>query len=112
MAQQREQELQATEATQKPLVVEVETVKQRVRKTDTEIAVMPCRGEGPYASCPKIRRAVDTGKKIPTLEGEVVTLSLEVEVQRNALVQISTLREETFWGRCTAAELTWKRIRH
>ena len=25
---------------------------------------MPCRGEGPYASCPKIRRAVEAGEKI------------------------------------------------
>ena len=47
-------------------------------------------GEGPYASCPKIRRAVEAGKKIPTLVGEVATLSLEVEVQRATLVQIDT----------------------
>jgi len=52
--------------------------------------VVPCRGEGPYASCPKIQRVVKAGKKIPTLEGEVATLSLEVEVQRSTLVRVTT----------------------
>jgi exonuclease SbcC len=172
VAQQRLQELQATEASREPVLAEVETLKQRLRKTDSEIteakrqigrdeslltgkkdltdltersallaarieelhrqireiqgletsnrdtertvqaldaelrtdlaelerlgvereelAVVPCRGEGPYASCPKIRRAVEAGEKIPTLDGEVATLSLEVEVQRGSLVQITT----------------------
>jgi len=172
MAQQRLLELQAAEASRKPLVAEVETLKQRLRKTDAEIAetkrqiardeslltgkkdladltergatlatrieelhrqireiqgletsnrntertvqtldaelradlaelerlrvereelaVVPCQGEGPYASCPKIRRAVEAGYKIPTLEGEVATLSIEVDVQRGSLVQIAT----------------------
>jgi exonuclease SbcC len=172
VAQQRLLELQAAEASRKPLLAEVETLKQRLRKTDAEItetkrqigrdeslltgkkdladltergatlanrieelhrqireiqgletsnreaertvqaldgelrnnmaelerlrvereelAVVPCRGEGPYASCPKIRRAVEAGQKIPGLEGEVATLSLEVEVQRSSLLQIVT----------------------
>ena len=172
VAQQRLLELQAVEASRKPLVAEVEALKQRLRKTDAEItetkrqigrdeslltgkkdladltergatlatrveelhrqireiqgleasnrdtertvqsldaelkanlaelerlrvereelAVVPCRGEGPYASCPKIRRAVKAGQKIPTLEGEVATLSIEVEVQRSSLLQIVT----------------------
>jgi exonuclease SbcC len=176
MAQQRLLELQAAEASLKPLVAEVETLKQRLRKTDAEItvtkrqiagdesllagkkdladltergaglatrieelhrqireiqgleasnrdtertvqtldaelranlaelervrvereelAVVPCRGEGPYASCPKIRRAVEAGQKIPGLEGEVATLSIEVEVQRGSLVQIATPSSE------------------
>ena len=51
---------------------------------------MPFRGEGVYASCPKIRRAVEAGQKVPGLEGEVATLPLEVEVQRSALVQVAT----------------------
>jgi len=55
---------------------------------------VPCQGEGPYASCPKIRRAVEAGQKIPTVEGEVATLSLEVEVQRCSLVQIVTPSSE------------------
>jgi exonuclease SbcC len=63
---------------------------ERLRVEREELAVVPCRGEGPYASCPKIRRAVAAGQKIPTLEGEVATLSLEVEVQRSSLIQIVT----------------------
>jgi len=172
VAQQRLLELQAAEASRKPLLAEAETLKQRLRKTDAEItetkrqigrdenlltgkkdladwtergatlanrieelhrqireiqgletsnreaertvqaldgelrnnmaelerlrvereelAVVPCRGEGSYASCPKIRRAVEAGQKIPGLEGEVATLSLEVEVQRSSLLQIVT----------------------
>ena len=175
-AQQRLLELQAAEASRKPLLAEVETLKQRLRKTDAEItetkrqigrdeslltgkkdladltergatlasrieclhrqireiqgletsnretertvqtldaeltanlaelerlrvereelAVVPCRGEGPYASCPKIGRAIKAGKKIPTLEGEVATLSIEVEVQRSSLVRIATPSSE------------------
>jgi exonuclease SbcC len=172
ISQQRLLEVQAAEASRKPLLAEVETLKQRLRKTDAEVtetkrqiardeslltgkkdladlaergavlaarieelhrqireiqdletsnretertvqaldgelrtnlaelerlrvereelAVVPCRGEGPYASCPKIGRAIKAGKKIPTLEGEVATLSIEVEVQRGSLVQIAT----------------------
>ena len=63
---------------------------ERVRVEREELAIVPCRGEGPYASCPKIRRAVDAGQKMPALEGEVATLSIEVEVQRSLLVQIAT----------------------
>ena len=63
---------------------------ERLRVEREELAVVPCRGEGPYASCPKIRRAVEAGQKIPALEGEVATLSLEVEVQRSSLIQIVT----------------------
>src|SRR5271157_3684527 len=63
---------------------------ERLRVEREELAVVPCRGEGSYASCPKIRRAVEAGQKIPGLEGEVATLSIEVEVQRSSLVQIAT----------------------
>jgi exonuclease SbcC len=176
MAQQHLLELQAAEASRKPLLAEVEILKQRLRKTDAEItetkrhigrdeslltgkkdladltkrgatlatrieelhrqireiqsletsnretertvqtldaelranlaelerlrvdreelAVVPCRGEGEYASCPKIRRAVEAGGKIPTLQGEVSTLSIEVEIQRSSLVQIATPSSE------------------
>jgi exonuclease SbcC len=176
VAQQRLLELQAAEASRKPLLAEVETLKQRLRKTDAEItetkrqigrdeslltgkkdladltkrgatlatrieelhrqireiqsletsnreiertvqtldaelranlaelervrvereelAVVPCRGEGPYASCPKIQRAVEAGKRIPTLEGEVATLSIEVEVHRSSLIQIAAPSSE------------------
>jgi exonuclease SbcC len=62
----------------------------RLRVEREELAIVPCRGEGPYASCPKIRRAVEAGKKIPALDGEVATLTIEVEVQRSSLIQIVT----------------------
>jgi DNA repair protein SbcC/Rad50 len=62
---------------------------ERVRVEREELAVVPCRGEGVYASCPKIQRAVKAGQKMPGLEGEVATLSIEVEVQRASLVQIA-----------------------
>ena len=66
------------------------TELERLRVEREELAVVPCRGEGSYASCPKIQRAVEAGKKVPILEGDVATLSLEVEVQRSSLVQIVT----------------------
>jgi exonuclease SbcC len=63
---------------------------ERVRVEREELTVVPCRGEGVYASCPKIQRAVKAGQKLPALEGEVATLSIEVEVHRGSLVQIAT----------------------
>ena len=63
---------------------------ERLRLEREELAIVPCRGEGPYASCPKIRRAVEAGRKIPQLEGGIATISLEVEVQRSSLVPITT----------------------
>jgi len=67
---------------------------ERLRVEREELAVVPCRGEGAYASCPKIQRAVKAGQKLPALEGEVATLSIEVEVQRGALAQIATPSSE------------------
>jgi exonuclease SbcC len=67
---------------------------ERLRVEREELAVVPCRGEGPYASCPKIGRAIEAGARIPTLEGEVATLSIEVDVQRGSLVQIATPSSE------------------
>ena len=36
---------------------------ERLRVEREELAIVPCRGEGPYASCPKIRRAVEAGRR-------------------------------------------------
>ena len=36
---------------------------ERLRVEREELAVVPCRGEGPYASCPKIRRAIEAGEE-------------------------------------------------
>jgi exonuclease SbcC len=80
-----ERTVQALDAELRANLAELE----RLRLEREELAVVPCRGEGPYASCPKIRRAVEAGEKIPTLEGEASTLSLEVEVQRSSLVQVA-----------------------
>ena len=41
---------------------------ERLRVEREELAIVPCRGEGPYASCPKIGRAIEAGVRIPTLE--------------------------------------------
>jgi exonuclease SbcC len=67
---------------------------ERLRVEREELAIVPCRGEGPYASCPKIGRAIEAGVRIPALEGEVATLSIEVEAQRSSLVQIATPSSE------------------
>ncbi len=66
----------------------------RLRVKREELAIVPCRGEGSYASCPKIRRGVEAGQRVPVLEGEVATLALEVEVQRSSLAQIATPSSE------------------
>jgi len=82
-----------TERTVQTLDAELKTnlaELERLRVEREELAIVPCRGEGVYASCPKIRRAVEAGQKIPALEGEAATLTLEVEVQRSSLVQITT----------------------
>jgi hypothetical protein len=68
--------VQALDAELKANLAELE----RLRVEREELAIVPCRGEGPYASCPKIRRAVEAGEKIYVLEGEIATLSLEGEV--------------------------------
>ncbi len=81
-----ERTVQALDAELRANLAELE----RVRVEREELAIVPCRGEGAYASCPKIRRAVVAGQKLPALEGEVATLSIEVEVQRSSLVQIAT----------------------
>jgi len=85
-----ERTVQALDAELKTNLAELD----RLRVEREELAVVPCRGEGVYASCPKIRRAVEAGQKLPALEGEVATLSIEVEVQRGSLVQIVTPSSE------------------
>ena len=85
-----ERTVQALDAELRANLAELE----RLRVEREELAIVPCRGEGPYASCPKIGRAIEAGLRIPTLEGEVATLSIEVDVQRGSLVQISTPSSE------------------
>src|SRR5947199_5198263 len=81
-----ERTVQALEAELDASIAEIE----RLRVEREELAIVPCGGQGPYASCPKIRRAVEAGEKLPALEGEVATLQLEAEVERVSLAQIAT----------------------
>src|SRR5439155_23727014 len=50
---------------------------ERLRVEREELSIVPCGGQGPYASCPKIRRAVESGEKLPTLAGERAALQSE-----------------------------------
>src|SRR5436309_7281694 len=82
-----------TERTFQALEAELDaslTENARLQMKREELTIVPCGGQGLYASCPKIRRAVEAGEKLPALEGEVATLQLEAEVQRGSLVEIAT----------------------
>src|SRR2546426_4466112 len=81
-----ERTVQALEAELGASIAEIE----RLRVEREELSIVPCGGRGPYASCPKIRRAVEAGEKLPALEGEIATLQLEVKLHRGSLVQIVT----------------------
>ncbi len=89
-----------TEQTVQELTAELKTniaEIDRLRVEREELVSVPCRGEGPYAGCPKIQRAVEACQRIPNLQGSVATLSLEVEVQRSSLVQIPTPSSQVTW---------------
>lgn len=91
-AQNQEAANQQTQRTIQELNAELKansTELEHLRVEREELARVPCLGEGPYASCPKIRRAVEAGPKISDLQDRVITLSLEVEVQQSSLVQIA-----------------------
>src|SRR2546426_3867434 len=60
-----ERTVQALEAELGASLAEIE----RLRVEREELAMVPCGGQGSYASCPKIRRAVEAGEKLPALEG-------------------------------------------
>ena len=61
---------------------------KRSRIESSELESVPCGGKGPYAGCVKIQRAIQARHQLPTLEGELSTLDLEVEIQRGALAPI------------------------
>jgi len=60
----------------------------RSRVESAELATVPCGGQGAYATCVKIRRAIQARQELPVLEGVVSTLALELELQRAAVVQL------------------------
>lgn len=61
---------------------------ERSRVESGELDVVPCGGHGAYATCVKIRRAIEARKDLPALEGAVSTLELELELQRRAVAEI------------------------
>src|SRR5579864_5406365 len=60
----------------------------RSRAESEELRSVPCGGQGPYAGCVKIRRAIQARQQVPVMQGEVSTLELELEAQRGSLVTI------------------------
>ncbi|HTS10396.1 MAG TPA: AAA family ATPase [Candidatus Eisenbacteria bacterium] len=60
----------------------------RSRAESEELDSVPCGGQGPYAGCVKIRRAIQARQQVPLMEGEVATLELELEAQRSSLATI------------------------
>ena len=60
---------------------------ERSRVESAELATVPCGGQGAYATCVKIRRAIQARQDLPILEGVVSTLELELELQRGAVVE-------------------------
>jgi DNA repair protein SbcC/Rad50 len=57
------------------------------RLESAELDTVPCGGQGAYATCVKIRRAIQARQDLPVLEGVVSTLELELELQRRAVVE-------------------------
>jgi len=72
------------------MTVETTTTTSSLEREYVRGRAAAAGGQGPYTSCPKIRRAVEAGAKIPALEEKIATLQLEAEVQRGSLVQIAS----------------------
>src|SRR5207247_6181871 len=58
---------------------------KRSRLESSELESVPCGGQGPYATCVKIQRAIQGREQIPMMQGEISTLELEVEIQRGSV---------------------------
>jgi len=61
---------------------------ERSQIESAELDTVPCGGQGAYATCVKIRRAIQARQDLPVLEGVVSTLELELELQRRAVVEV------------------------
>ena len=61
---------------------------ERSRVESAELETVPCGGQGAYATCAKIRRAIQAREGLPVLEGVVSTLELELDFQRAGVVEV------------------------
>ena len=94
----RVEEVQAVEASNreadalaKSVDVDLKTKRDNLERSQVESAelgTVPCGGQGAYATCIKIRRAIQARHDLPVLEGVVWTLELELELQRRAVVEV------------------------
>jgi exonuclease SbcC len=90
-AQALEASNREAEALARSLVADLKTKRdqlERSRVESAELATVPCGGQGAYATCVKIRRAIQAGQELPVLEGVVSTLDLELDLQRAAVAQV------------------------
>ena len=94
----RVEEVQALEASNREadalargVEADLKTKRDRLERSQVESAeldTVPCGGQGAYATCVKIRRAIQARQELPVLEGVVSTLELELELQRRAVVEV------------------------
>ena len=61
---------------------------ERSQIESAELDTVPCGGQGAYATCVKIRRAIQARQDLPVLEGVVSTLELELELQHRQVVEV------------------------
>ena len=96
-AQELETANREFESTLKSLEAELRTKQGEIKRSRTEsdeLALVPCGGKGPYASCVKIQRAIGSERQLPGLDGAVATLQLEIEIQRDSLVTVPVTSTE------------------
>jgi exonuclease SbcC len=73
----------------------------RSRRESAELQAVPCGGQGWYAACPKIQRAIQARESLPGLEEEISKFHREIETQRASLrelpADLGRLMEESQW---------------
>ena len=60
----------------------------RSRRESAELQAVPCGGQGWYAACPKIQRAIQARESLPGLEEEISKFHREIETQRASLREL------------------------
>ncbi|HEX5482044.1 MAG TPA: hypothetical protein VFZ08_05405 [Terriglobia bacterium] len=58
---------------------EIRNELERSRRESAELRVVPCGGQGWYAACPKIQRAIQARESLPGLEETIPKLERELE---------------------------------